>query len=142
MLIKNNQLRQLANNLQSALIIGPLTIISCISYSTLIFSGVLSPFLSFGIGAALISLVLLNPLISWFGAIPEAIVVPQPVICALLAVIATDIANSLNSSGMSNQIFPTVMFLITLSSFLMGIVFLILGYFQWGAFFVLFRILL
>ncbi len=115
-----------------SLIIGLKSIIFSISYTSLIFSGLLAPYFPQGIGIALFSCLILSFIISKKSGIPDIVAQPQHVVSALLAIMAGSVASTLHSQGLVNQILPTVIVLIALSSFLLGAFFIALGYFRLG----------
>src|SRR5262245_17909629 len=120
-------LGSLMPNLTASLIVGPLLIIASVSYTALIFTGALSPYLPVGIGVALFGAMALSAVTALTSSLPTVVAVPQDHPAVILALIAASITSQLQGRGAPAEILPTVMALLGLASLATGIFFLILG---------------
>ncbi|NEO84014.1 MAG: cyclic nucleotide-binding domain-containing protein [Spirulina sp. SIO3F2] len=113
---------------------GLVTLTYSISYAALIFSGDLAPYLSLGVSMALIGAVILGVSVACMSSLPFVIAGPDGNAAALLALIATTIAQELHAQGRTSQIPVTVGCAIALSTILTGILLFILGRLRFGRF--------
>lgn len=113
-----------------SLIAGLVVITYQISFASLIFSGDLSAYLSNGIGFCLMGVVLIGAIEALLSGNPGMVAIPTAGSAAILAAMAAGITGDL--AQFPYKIFPTVTAAITLSTFLTGGAFLLLGRFQLG----------
>lgn len=125
--------RDLLPNLMAGLIIGVLVIIFSVSLASLVFAGPLAPFMPFGIVLTLFGAMLIGLVITLFSSFSGTIAAPQEAPAAILALIAASIFNTMPTGATEAETFFTVMAAIALSSVLTGLLFLVLGYYRWGA---------
>lgn len=102
-----------------------------ISFAALIFTGVLSPYLSSGIGVLLAGAAILSLVSTIFNSYPGSIALPQDTSAVIVAAMAGSIAALLADSP-PDLIFLTVLAAITCSSVITGIIFIVLGSFRLG----------
>ena len=124
-------MRLFFENIKIGLVIGLFAIITGISYVSIIFTHELLPYLPYGIGAALISTMIMSPILVIMNKIPQMIVQTQHVICVILALMASTLTATLTTQGTPEQILPTLMALIAFSTVFLGVFFLCSGYFHW-----------
>ncbi len=124
--------RQILNNFLAGLLLGVMTLTTCISNAALIFSGDLSPFLPFGIFIALISGTLVTIIVAFGSSFPFALAGPDSNASALLAIIASTIFTRQYSTQTPEEILPTVWAAIVLATLVVGIFLFILGWFRLG----------
>jgi sulfate permease, SulP family len=111
---------------------GILSIIFSISLAVLIFKGDFAPFLPIGIGISLMSLTLLNLIVSLSSSLPQTITGPQGVPAAILSTVAATIAANFVSNEASPQMLPTLLAAIFLATVGTGIFLFALGIFRLG----------
>ncbi len=102
-----------------------------ISFAALIFTGVLSPYLSSGIGILLAGAAMLSLVSAIFNSYPGSISLPQDTSAVIIATMAASIA-VLISDGPPEILFLTVLAAITCSSVITGLTFVVLGSFRLG----------
>jgi len=115
----------LISNITAGLIAGLLTLTYSVSYAALIFSGNLSPYLPLGISSALVGAVLLGSIVAASSSLPFIVAGPDGNAAAILALIATTLANQLSPEQPDATIAVTIWFALLLSTLLTGI-------FLWG----------
>lgn len=113
------------------LLVGILAITNAISLIALIFSEDLMPYFSIGIGIALMGVSVLAMMAAWKSQ-ASMIAEPQDTTGVLLMLMVNALITQIKIEGEPSQIFPTVMVLIVLASFLIGLSFFLVGYFQLG----------
>lgn len=118
--------------IEAAVFIGFLTIVTGISYAYLLFSQELLHHLPLGIGATLMSIAIVTPILAFRGTITASVSTPPAIVAVLLSVMATPIAIELKETGHVEQIVPTVFALIIITSLAIGFSFLSFGYFHLG----------
>jgi SulP family sulfate permease len=128
------QPKMLIPGLTAGLIAG-ITIVSLeISLAALIFSGVLSPFVAYGIGFMLFgafTFLMLGALTSY---VPGAMALPQDTPAAILALIAAGVAGGMAASATLEGTFTTVVAAIILTTLLTGLLFIVFGRFKLSGF--------
>jgi len=110
------------------LISGLFSIIYCISFSALIYSDTLTPYLSIGIGTPLLAGAIVSLVVTAFSSFPAIVATPQKTTAAILAALAVAVAP--DASGWPQ--FVTVVAAMSVSSLLCGAVLWLLGSFDWG----------
>ena len=109
-----------------------LSIIACVSYPTIIFSGALAPYLNVGIGIGFFSAAVLGAVMAPGSSYPGAVTYAQSQPLVILGIIASAIVTALHASGQDDRILPTVLAAIMTGSVTYGAFLLFLGYFRLG----------
>lgn len=114
------------------LIMAPLAIVSTISFSTIVFSGPLAPYLSQGIGMGLFGGLVLG-LAGAFGSSFRGIICqPQDVTAVILSISAGTIAARVGT-GNTETLLATIAMLVAIAAALVGVAFLALGALRLGS---------
>lgn len=116
----------------SGLVVGLIEVILAISFAALIFAGELSGYVSIGIGIALIGAIITGVAVALITSMPGTVAGNQDAPSAILAVMAAGIVVSMPDGVIGIETFATVVVAIALTTFLCGIFFLSLGYFNLG----------
>lgn len=116
----------------SGLVVGLIEVILAISFAALIFAGELSGYVSIGIGIALIGAIITGVAVALITSLPGTVAGNQDAPSAILAVMAAGIVVSMPDGVIGIETFATVVVAIALTTFLCGIFFLSLGYFNLG----------
>lgn len=127
-----NSTQRLLPEISAGLIIGLLQIFLSLSFAALIFSGALSPYVSQGIGLALMGTMISGLIIAAFTSLPGTVGGSQGVPAAIMAVMAAAIAAEIPAGGSSPESFVTVVAAIAVTTLLTGLFFWVLGYFHLG----------
>ena len=114
----------------ASLLIAALTVSFVISFTAIIYSGPLQPFISTGIGLALLGCALMSAIGGYFYTYRGTICHPQDVTAIVLAVSATGIAASW--SGGQAGLLSTIVMLVAVATLVAGIVTYLFGYFRLG----------
>jgi len=118
---------RLLPSLTAGVVIALLDIVVEISFATLIFSGVLSQYVSNGIGFTLFGACAFGLVMALTSSFPGTIAIPQDSPVAILALVAAAIAANMSTSATPDTIFFTVVAAIVVTSLLTGLFFLVLG---------------
>lgn len=124
----------LLTNCSAGLVAGLVTLTYSISYAALIFSGALSPYLPLGVSMSLVGAVILGIVVACRSSLPFVVAGPDGNAAALLALMATTIAQELQTQDRGDQVAVTVWCAIALSTLLTGILLFILGRLKLGRF--------
>lgn len=116
----------------TGLVLGIYTVILCISFATLFGSDELSAYIPYIIGLYLIGVAVAMIVIALLSPHSFAIANPHNTYTAIMVVVTLHIANVLTAQGLTAQIFPTIFAAIAITSILVGVCFLILGFFRLG----------
>lgn len=119
-------------SLIAALITGTIEAIYAISFSPLIFSGDLAPYISIGIGLSLATSMTTSLIIALGSSSPGIISGIQSAPAAILGVMAAATITQFSTSTPVASVLPTVITSIALTSTLTGICCFLLGQFQFG----------
>lgn len=123
--------KRLIINLFAGATTGLVTLTYSISFAALIFSGALVPYFSQGVITALISSVIMGVFVSFFSTFAFAIAGPDSNSAAILALMVYSIAEQLHAKHiLEENILPTVLTAIALSSILTGFILYIIGKFR------------
>ncbi len=122
------------NSIIPGLIAGLFSVIYCISFAALIFSGSLSPYLPTTIALLLFTAVIVSGFVAIFSSFPATVAAPQKTTAAVLALLASTITTTMPASASLDDKFLTIIAAIIFNSFLSGIFFWLLGWFQLGKF--------
>jgi SulP family sulfate permease len=118
--------------LTTALVTGFLSIVTCISYPAVIFSGPLEVYLTTGIGIGLVSAVVIGTAVVLTSTFPGCIGYSQSEPAVVIAIIAASMTSTLQGSQHAAQILPTLFAITIVSSAVCGVALLLLGRFRLG----------
>jgi SulP family sulfate permease len=124
------QSERLLPSLTAGVLMGIIEVIYALSLGSLIFSGELSAYLSYGIGIALITSAIMLIGISLGASVPGVTGISQDSSSLVLAVIAAALASALSARG--GDTLTTVLAAIAATTLLTGVFFLTLGLFRLG----------
>ncbi len=113
------------------LLVGFLATTNAISLIALIFSGDLMPYFPIGIGIALMGVSVLALVVAWKSQ-AQMIAETQDTTGVLIMLMANTLIAQIKIEGNPSQMLPTVIVLIILASFLIGLSFFLIGYLQLG----------
>ncbi len=125
------QPRALIPNLASGLIFGLLNIAYAVSLAAFIFTGGISEYLPTGVGLVLIAYFVAGLIIAIGSSIPGVISTPKGNICVIIALMAASIAGA-NSIASQQQVLPTIVSAIMVSTIVSGVFLFALGLFRIG----------
>lgn len=111
---------------------GIIAISNTISYGATIFSGELSPFTAAGIGLALISGLVLTTIMAFVGSTPATMAFPKAATTPILTLMAAQVAVAMPASATPEETFITVATTLAVSTFGIGLFFLLFGIFKLG----------
>jgi SulP family sulfate permease len=117
----------------SGIVIGVLVIIVEISIGVLIFSGDLSAYVSRGIGLILFGAMISSLLYSLFSSIKGSVTLPQDTPAALLRVEIPAVAAAMAAGAGGDNLFFTVVAMISFTALLTGLLAFLLGTFNLGS---------
>jgi sulfate permease, SulP family len=123
--------RTLLPTVGCGLVVGLAILVPVVSYPSLVFSGPLQAFSGMGVGLGLLSALVLTMALVIGGSIGGTVAVAQSEPAIVLGVIAASMANDLRASG-AEDVLPTVMAAILISTAAVGAVFLLLGTLRLG----------
>jgi SulP family sulfate permease len=109
-----------------------LTVITCISYSAIVFSGPLAGQYAVGVGLGFVSAIVLTLVVSLSSSYPGSLAYGQAEPAVILAVIVQGLATTLADAAAPAQVLPTVLIAIALASLLCGAGFALLGWLRYG----------
>ncbi|MEA3351379.1 MAG: SulP family inorganic anion transporter, partial [Chloroflexota bacterium] len=124
--------RRLAITLMAGLLAGFIAVSNTISYGVTIFSGDLSEHLSAGIGLALFSGLVLTATVALTSSIKGVIAFPKAAITPIFALLAAQIATGMPASATTDEVFFTIAVAFGVSTFSVGLVYLLFGLFKLG----------
>jgi sulfate permease, SulP family len=93
-----------------------------LSYSLLIFSGPLAPFMSFGVATTFITSAILGGVIAWRSSFPFAIGAPETSTAAMTAILASSIVEQVTAADPSAPVIGPVLLTLAMASIATGIV--------------------
>jgi SulP family sulfate permease len=125
------QSERLLPGLTAGVLMGITEVIFALSLGSLIFSGELAAYVSYGIGMALITAAIVMIATSLSSSVPGVIGSTQDTSSVVLAVIAATLAGALAAAG-EEEILTTVLVAIAATTLLTGLFFLTLGFFRLG----------
>lgn len=109
-------------------ITGIIGVVQAISFAALIFSGSLAGYLNVGVGMAIFSSAVISIVLALTSSLPGMIANPLAAPIAVLAILATQIANTLATESTSNpEVLMTVVAAIALGSVLTGATLWVVG---------------
>lgn len=112
---------------------GLLTVITVVSFATVIFSGELSPALPFGIGLLLFSATVVSAIATSLSSYPAIVATVSEPSIPVLSLVARQIVELMPNASFEEKLF-TVTATIILNSVVIGTIFLGLGWFKLGGF--------
>ena len=121
--------RQLAASLMAGVITGILEVPIEISFAALIFTGVLAPYLSNGIGFFLMGAIIFSVMSALLSSYPGSVSLPQDTSAVIIAVMAAGITASMIGAS-QHTMFLTVLATITIASLITGFSLLVMGIFH------------
>ncbi|MGE5073429.1 MAG: SLC26A/SulP transporter family protein, partial [Anaerolineae bacterium] len=124
---------QLLPSLSAGFIAAIVTMSTDIPLAALIWSGPLSRFLPGGIGLMLFGAFAIGAVVSLTSSVKGVIAIPQDTPAAILALIAAGIAAAMQAAA-PQSLYATVVAAIALTTLLMALVFLLLGWFKASGF--------
>lgn len=124
--------RNLAPTLLTVSVTSFLSIVACVSYPTIIFSGALAPYLHIGIGIGFFSAAVLGAVMAPGSSYPGAVTYAQSQPLVILGLIASSLVATLHAAGQDDRILATVLAAIMVGSLAYGAFLLFLGYFRLG----------
>jgi SulP family sulfate permease len=126
--------KKLIPSLTAGLIIGITDVSFEISLAALIFSGVLAPYVAYGIGFVLFGAFVILLISALTSSIPGTITIPQDTPAAILALIVAGTASNMSASATLDQTFTTAVTAIIVTTLLAGLTFLLFGRFKLSRF--------
>ncbi len=124
-------LTTLFRGIWAAVLIAALAVSFVISFTAIIYSGSLAPFIGTGIGLSLLGAVLMCGIGGFFYTYRSTICHPQDVTAIVLAVSATNIA-AVWPHGREEGLLATVAMLVAVATAVSGIIAYLFGYFRLG----------
>ncbi|MGD1859699.1 MAG: SulP family inorganic anion transporter [Leptolyngbyaceae cyanobacterium] len=121
----------LISSTSAGLVTGTIAVIRAISYASLIFSGTLALQLPRGLGMTVFSTLTTLLLVSLTSGWPGMIATPLAAPTAVIAILATDIANDLPDAS-DTAVLVTVLMAIAVSTLLIGALLLVLAWLRQG----------
>ncbi len=121
----------IVSSLSAGLVTGVIGVIRAISYGSLVFSGALAVHLPTGLGVTVFSTAIITGLVGITSTLPGLIATPLAAPTAILAIMATAIAQEMASAEPS-ELLSTVLVAIALTALLTGGLLLGLGVFRQG----------
>ncbi len=118
--------------LGTAAVTSFLSIVACVSYPAIIFSGELEPLLPAGIGVFFLSAAILGGIVALTSSYPGSVGYAQSEPAVVVGLIAASIAAILRTEGQPELILPTVLAAIVTGAVACGLFFVFLGTFRLG----------
>ena len=132
--IEEFQLKKLIPSLTAGLIVGITDVSFEISLAALIFSGVLAPYVAYGIGFLLFGAFVILLFSALTSSIPGTIIIPQDTPAAILALIVAGVVSNMSASATLDETFTTAVTAIIVTSVLAGLIFILFGQFKLSGF--------
>jgi len=117
----------LARSVVSGVVVGLLSILFYLSYAALIFSGPLTPWLSYGMAATFVTGAVGGAAVSMFSSLPFAIGGPDGSTSAVTAALVTALTGHMAAKGADSGLLTATLVALALSSALTGVVLCGLG---------------
>ncbi|MBR1145240.1 SLC26A/SulP transporter family protein [Bradyrhizobium sp. AUGA SZCCT0431] len=115
-------IRKAFNDILGGSAASVLTITFGLSYSLLIFTGPLAPYLSYGLAATFISSAILAAVIAWGSSFPFAIAAPESSTAAMTGILAASLVEHVVASDPSASLLAPALMTLGLSAIVTGIV--------------------
>lgn len=116
-----------ARSIVNGLVIAALSLALSLSYAALVFSGPLSPALSYGVGFTLIGAVVLAVLVAWQSSLPASIAGPDGNISGVLAAIVAGMVATMPATMPVRTMAVNALYLLVLSGVLTGMLLFLMG---------------
>lgn len=126
------QPRRIVPNLLAGLITGLMVLISSISYAALVFSGPLTPFLSFGITCSLICALLASMVVAVGSSFRIAIAGPDSNAASITALLMSTVVSDMAAAGLTSQLLPTALMLLIIVTTSTGLGLFLVGVLRLG----------
>ncbi len=123
---------RLLPSITAGIVMGVFVIFVRLSFAALIFSGNLSPYIANGIGFLLSGSAVIGIVIALMSSYSGMIATVQDSPTVIIALVVAAIAHSLTNSMPPETIYITVVISISLTTFLTGLFFWFMGYFELG----------
>lgn len=124
--------RELLGSVVVGILVGGMAIVFAISFSAIVFSGPLAPYLPQGIGIGLFSAVVLNAVGAFGSSFRGVVTPPQDMTAAILALAVGQFALRPELSGPNAPLFQTAVAMLAVTALAAGIALLLLGRFRLG----------
>ena len=121
-----------SRNIFAGLISSTLTVAFCLSYAALIFSGPLSPWLTYGITVSFLSAAIGGLFVTLRSSLPFTLAGPDSATSAVTATLAAAAAERLQSQGVSDHLIEPVLIVLAISAALAGLLLCGLGFTRAG----------
>jgi SulP family sulfate permease len=118
--------------LGTAAVTSFLSIVACVSYPSIIFSGELEPLLPAGIGVFFLSAAILGGIVALTSSYPGSIGYAQSEPAVIIGLISVSMSAILRAEGRPDLILPTLLAVIITGSVACGLFFVFLGTFRLG----------
>lgn len=128
----NPAVKRALNDILGGSAASVLTVTFGLSYSLLIFTGPLSPYLSYGIAATFISSAVLAAVIALGSSLPFAIAAPDTSTAAVTGILAASLVERIEAASLSAPLLPPILITLGLSTALTGVVLCGLGLTRMG----------
>jgi SulP family sulfate permease len=132
--IEEFQPKKLIPSLTAGLIVGITDVSFEISLAALIFSGILAPYVAYGIGFVLFGAFVILLLSALTSSIPGTMTIPQDTPAAILALIVAGVVGNMSASASLDETFTTAVTAIIVTSVLAGLIFILFGQFKLSGF--------
>lgn len=119
-------------NIKAGLVSGAFALLLGISFASFVFIGPLAPYLPFGFGLAIVSVILLRAIIARYSEILGVVPSPFVIVWIFNALMTSSVNNHLIANNLQHQVFPTALAIIVLSTLSIAVVLWLLGYFKLG----------
>jgi SulP family sulfate permease len=118
----NSQLRGALNDVLGGTAASVLTATFGLSYSLLIFSGSLAPFISFGVATTFVTSAIVGFVLAWRSSFPFAIGAPESSTAAMTAILASSLVEQMAATDPTAQVIGPVLLTFSMASIATGIV--------------------
>ncbi|MDE2332828.1 MAG: SulP family inorganic anion transporter, partial [Bradyrhizobium sp.] len=126
-----SKLRAALNDVLGGCAASVLTVTFCMSYALLIFSGPLTPYLSYGVAVTFISSAVIATVLAFGSSIPFAVGGPESSTSAMTAILASSLLERMAASSQASPVVP-VLITFGLASIATGIVLYCFGVTRMG----------
>lgn len=123
---------RLAPALATAAVASFLSVVACVSYPAIVFTGDLAAYLPAGIGVAFLTAAILGGMVAATSSYPGSIGYAQSEPAVVIGVIVTSMAATLAGSGHADRILPTALAVLATAALACGAFFVFLGAFRLG----------
>jgi SulP family sulfate permease len=124
--------QKLSTALPAALIVGVINITYTISFSALVFNGVLAGYFQLGMSIVLVSYAIASFVMASGSSLPGLIVTPKGALVAIVSVMAASIISASSTMVDGETALATLLMCLMISTFAAGLCFFFLGVFRLG----------